>query len=74
MRLTSLLLGCSSALLASACGNHGDDKEWTKAELDELEAKWGFEVSSRPYACEVDKLTDVLAVGFVITIRSIRHR
>lgn len=44
MKLTSLLLGCSSALLAAACGNHGDDKEWTKAELDELEAKWGFEV------------------------------
>ncbi|KXH66922.1 arginase [Colletotrichum salicis] len=43
MKLTSLLLGCSSALLAAACGNHGDDKEWTKAELDELEAKWGFE-------------------------------
>ncbi|KAF4816901.1 Guanidinobutyrase [Colletotrichum tropicale] len=46
MKLTSLLLGCSSALLASACGNHGDDKEWTKAELDELEAKWGFEWGS----------------------------
>ncbi|KAK1523292.1 arginase [Colletotrichum paranaense] len=44
MKLTSLLLGCSSALLAAACGNHGDEKEWTKAELDELEAKWGFEV------------------------------
>ncbi|KAK1691324.1 arginase family-domain-containing protein [Colletotrichum godetiae] len=43
MKLTTLLLGCSSALLAAACGNHGDDKEWTKAELDELEAKWGFE-------------------------------
>ncbi|GKT53356.1 arginase [Colletotrichum tofieldiae] len=49
MRLTSLLLGCSSALLAAGCGGHGDDgKEWTKAELDELEAKWGFEVSRGP--------------------------
>lgn len=46
MKLTSLLLGCSSALLAAACGNHDDGKEWTKAELDELEAKWGFEVRS----------------------------
>lgn len=46
MRLSSLLLCCSSALLAAGCGDHGDDgKEWTKAELDELEAKWGFEVS-----------------------------
>ena len=33
--------------LSSACGGHGshDDKEWTKQELDELEEKWGFEVS-----------------------------
>ncbi|KAK2050496.1 arginase [Colletotrichum somersetense] len=45
MRLTSLLLGCSSALLAAGCSGHGDDgKEWTKAELDELEAKWARQV------------------------------
>lgn len=33
--------------LSSACGGHGnhDDKEWTKEELQELEEKWGFEVS-----------------------------
>ncbi|KAM6514101.1 hypothetical protein FALCPG4_015264 [Fusarium falciforme] len=29
--------------LTAACSHHHDDKEWTKEELDELEAKWGFE-------------------------------
>lgn len=35
-----LMLGA----LSSACNHHHEDKEWTKEELAELEAKWGFEV------------------------------
>ncbi|KAM4055331.1 arginase family protein [Hirsutella rhossiliensis] len=42
--LVSLLLWCG---LPSACHGHGkhddDDKEWSKEELAELEAKWGAE-------------------------------
>lgn len=30
--------------VCAACGGHDDGKEWTKEELDELEAKWGYEV------------------------------
>jgi hypothetical protein len=31
---------------ASGCQHHGmdHDKQWTEAELEELERKWGFEV------------------------------
>ena len=43
--LMSLLLWSG---LSAACGGHGDHdgKEWTKEELAELEAKWGFDVSA----------------------------
>ena len=41
MKLLNLL---SLAGLAAACAHEHDDKEWTKEELDELEAKWGYEV------------------------------
>lgn len=41
MKLLNLL---SLAGLAAACAHDHDDKEWTKEELDELEAKWGYEV------------------------------
>jgi agmatinase len=27
-----------------SCGGHSDEKEWSKEELAELEAKWGHEV------------------------------
>jgi agmatinase len=40
MKLFSLL---SLAGLAAACAHEHDDKQWTKEELDELEAKWGYE-------------------------------
>lgn len=41
MKLLNLL---SLAGLAVACAHDQDEKEWTKEELDELEAKWGYEV------------------------------
>lgn len=45
MKTYSLLGALLFAGLCAGCGgdNH-DDKEWTKEELAELEAKWGFEV------------------------------
>lgn len=45
--LVCLLLALASP--GSACGDgHDDVKEWTKEELAELEAKWGFEVNQFP--------------------------
>ncbi|KAG5964549.1 hypothetical protein E4U56_002132 [Claviceps arundinis] len=46
--LVALLLALSHRGLA--CGSHGDNnnkysREWTREELAELEAKWGFEWS-----------------------------
>lgn len=33
--------------LGAGCGHdHDNEKEWTKAELDELEEKWGFQVNT----------------------------
>lgn len=33
--------------LSAGCGHEKhDEREWTKEELAELEAKWGFDVSS----------------------------
>lgn len=44
-----LLLAClwlALAWLGAGCGgDHHDEKAWTQADLDELERKWGFEVS-----------------------------
>lgn len=40
-----LLLALASCAAACAGGHHEDDKVWTKEELDELELKWGMEVS-----------------------------
>jgi hypothetical protein len=40
MKLLNLL---SLAGLAAACAHEHDDKQWTREELDELEAKWGYE-------------------------------
>lgn len=39
------LLATAGAAVACAGGKHHDDHEWTKEELDELERKWGMEVS-----------------------------
>lgn len=48
MRLTEglfLALGCGSALV-QACGGHSHEvREWSQDELDDLERKWGHEVS-----------------------------
>lgn len=45
MKTSSLLHLLTLGGLASACGHdHHDDKEWTKEELADLEAKWGYEV------------------------------
>lgn len=45
MRPQDVLGGLMLASLTAACGHdHGDEKEWTKEELDELEARWGYEV------------------------------
>lgn len=33
-----------------SCGGHGDEKEWSKEELAELEAKWGHEVRDERFA------------------------
>lgn len=50
--LVALLLALSHRGLA--CGSHGDNnensREWTREELAELEAKWGFEVRRRETA------------------------
>ena len=43
MKATTVLKLLALFGVANACGG-GNDKEWTKEELDELEAKWGFEV------------------------------
>ena len=45
MRTSTLLHLLSLGALCNACShdNH-DDREWTKEELAELEAKWGYEV------------------------------
>lgn len=46
MRLLSLFSGLLLFPgVCLACGGHDDGKVWTKEELDELEAKWGYEVS-----------------------------
>ncbi|KAI0011760.1 agmatinase [Xylariaceae sp. FL0662B] len=37
-----LVLSCSSAVVR-ACGGHGQVREWTQEELDDLEKRWGFE-------------------------------
>jgi hypothetical protein len=44
MKSSALLNLLALTGLASACAHDHDDKEWTKEELDELEAKWGYEV------------------------------
>ncbi|KAJ3511725.1 hypothetical protein NM208_g15398 [Fusarium decemcellulare] len=44
MKSSALLNLLALAGLATACAHDHDDKEWTKEELDELEAKWGYEV------------------------------
>lgn len=48
MKSTALLNLLLFGALSSACGDHHthDDKEWTKEDLEELEAKWGQEVST----------------------------
>lgn len=45
--IVSLGLLALRASLATACGDHAPDdgKVWSKEELDELESKWGIEVS-----------------------------
>jgi agmatinase len=45
MKLVSLLHFLAFAGSSSGCGGHNDEKEWSKEELAELEAKWGHEVS-----------------------------
>ncbi|CAM1502868.1 Fc.00g076440.m01.CDS01 [Cosmosporella sp. VM-42] len=46
MRTSTLLYLLSLGALSHACSHEGhDDKEWTKEELAELEAKWGYEWS-----------------------------
>lgn len=44
MKSTTLLQLLMLGGLTTACNHQHDDKEWTKEQLDELEAKWGFEV------------------------------
>lgn len=45
--LICLALSCFSALV-QACGGHDHQvREWTQEELDELEKKWGAEVSKK---------------------------
>lgn len=44
MHLQSLLHFLALAGLGYSCGGHNDEKEWSKEELAELEAKWGHEV------------------------------
>lgn len=46
MRFDHLLPVFTLAGLALGCNDHHDDKKWTAEELAELEAKWGFDVSS----------------------------
>lgn len=49
MRASSLLRLLALSGLSNACGHdHHDEKEWTKEELADLEAKWGFEVRPPP--------------------------
>ncbi|RNJ55684.1 hypothetical protein D7B24_008306 [Verticillium nonalfalfae] len=44
--ITSICLWLLSASLSTACAHdHDDAKVWSKEELEELERKWGFEVS-----------------------------
>lgn len=49
MRIDYLFPVLTLAGLTGGCGHHHDDKEWTKEDLAELEAKWGFDVSSLSY-------------------------
>lgn len=44
MRVTTFLWPLALGGFVSACDHGHDGKEWTKEELAELEAKWGFEV------------------------------
>jgi len=44
MRPLTLLGSLLLSGVCLACGGHDDGKEWTKEELDELEAKWGYEM------------------------------
>lgn len=45
MKTSSLLHLLALGGLTRACGHdHHDDKVWTKEELADLEAKWGYEV------------------------------
>lgn len=44
MKSATLLQLLTLGGLTTACNHQHDDKEWTKEQLDELEAKWGFEV------------------------------
>ncbi|KAK2606286.1 hypothetical protein QQS21_003334 [Conoideocrella luteorostrata] len=45
MKFTRVLSLLALARHCQACGDHDDQKEWTKEELAELEARWGFEWS-----------------------------
>lgn len=49
MKTTSLLSFMLYGALATACSHDHDGKEWTKEELQELEDKWGNDVSD--WAC-----------------------
>lgn len=61
-RLIMKPLGALGALffagVCAACGGHDDGKEWTKEELDELEAKWGYEVG-----CSIDSMVTLHALA-----------
>ncbi len=46
MRASVLASWVLCAGLSLACGGHDDDdRQWTKEELQELEDKWGYDVS-----------------------------
>ncbi len=45
MRASVLASLALYAGLSLACGGHDDDRQWTKEELQELEDKWGYDVS-----------------------------
>ena len=47
-----LLLALASCAAACAGGQHKDDRVWTKEELEELESKWGMEVSLEEIWCD----------------------
>lgn len=48
MKSATLLQFLALVACTAGCNHHGD-KEWTKEELDQLEAKWGYEVCSAIY-------------------------